>query len=440
MRVPQISASTAVLGALVLLAGSALPQDAAKTVNPKPESESKYYDQGGVVVDGIAYFTASDKPGEFPHVAAFDVRSLRKLRTYRFSQTYDSTPLLFQKKDGTWLIIAHEYKKARTVAIGRETPEVQWISAANQPGALFFGYSYYQHKDGSKTILAACQNGLHGLCGESGEDLWWIKHGSSGGVTPCVDQDKGWVFFQGNGKLFKIRAADGKILKSVDVRQPNGCISWNTVLVNDSHGRFVATRWYGKPQWDSALRVYDEELKLVWEKTGLPIGKKTTLTYAEGKLVFGGGNSWSKKYKGDQWKYVVAYSITDGNIVWKYDASEFDFSSIMNVPYFNGHFYAETQQNGPQASRILRIRASDGRLEEVLDYGHPISSCGQCIIGRGTILSGDLHQHRLVATKIAENSQADWPGPFGDPQTNQMALPCEPEARLVPMKEIGRPE
>jgi hypothetical protein len=44
----------------------------------------------------------------------------------------------------------------------------------------------------------------------------------------------------------------------------------------------------------------------------------------------------------------------------------------------------------------------------------------------------------VVATKIAENSTLDWPGPFGDPQTNQMALPHEPGAKLVPMQEIGR--
>lgn len=35
---------------------------------------------------------------------------------------------------------------------------------------------------------------------------------------------------------------------------PNVCISRNTVLVNDSRGHFVATRWYGKPECDSAIR------------------------------------------------------------------------------------------------------------------------------------------------------------------------------------------
>ena len=44
----------------------------------------------------------------------------------------------------------------------------------------------------------------------------------------------------------------------------------------------------------------------------------------------------------------------------------------------------------------------------------------------------------IVVTKIAENSKMDWPGPFGNPQTNQFALPDEPGATLVPMFETGR--
>jgi hypothetical protein len=281
---------------------------------------------------------------------------------------------------------------------------------------------------------------------ETGRDEWWIKQGSTGGVTPCVDQEKGWVFYQCNGRLLKVRAADGAVLKSLEVPSPNGCSSWNTVLVNDSYGCFVATRWYGKPEWDSAIRVYDQDLRLAWEETGLPIGKKSTLTYARGKLVFGGGNSWAKRkpgdpieygYLGDTWKCVAAYSIRDGRMAWKCDLSRLEFTSVMNVPYFNGFFYAETQ-NGPSPSKLLRIDAASGRLCETLDYRRPITSCGQCIMARGLLLSGDLHEHRLVVTRVAEGSTADWPGPFGDPQTNQMALPDDGAAKLAPMKELGR--
>jgi len=118
-------------------------------------------------VDGIAYFTADDgnyvKTGlrapEFSSVVAFDVRSFKKVRTYHFDKTYDSSPLVFQKRDGTWLVIAHEWKKARTVALRRDDGRVAWICRPNQPGAYFFGFSYYQAGDGSKILFAAAANG-----------------------------------------------------------------------------------------------------------------------------------------------------------------------------------------------------------------------------------------------------------------------------------------
>jgi hypothetical protein len=214
------------------------------------------------------------------------------------------------------------------------------------------------------------------------------------------------------------------------------------LLVNDSHGYFVATYWYGANMWDGAIRVFDKDLKPVWEKTGLPIGTKPTLTYADGKLVSGSGNQWYAKYKGNAWKYIAAYAIGTGEMIWKCDLSKYTYTCILNVPYYNGFFYAETQDDPTPTpgvtSKLFRINASSGKLEQVVDYGRPISSCATCIIARGLVLSGDLWGDRVVATKIAEGSKLDWPGCFGDPQTNQMALPDEPGAKNVPMQEIGR--
>jgi hypothetical protein len=159
----------------------------------------------------------------------------------------------------------------------------------------------------------------------------------------------------------------------------------------------------------------------------------------DGKLVTGSGNHWSKKYEGDKWKYVAAYSISDGAILWRCDLSAIPYESLFNLPYFNGHFYAETTGGQYGASKLLRIRASDGALVETLDYKRSISSCAPCIIAHGKVLSGDLGEDRIVVTQIAEKSKADWPGPFGHPQMNQFALADEPEATLVPMKEV-RPQ
>lgn len=410
------------------------------------ESGLDLYSQGGVVVDGIAYFTANDssrregimRTEAYPCVVAFDAETHKKIRTYDFEFTYDSSPLVVQDSNGTWLVIAHEHKRARTVAIERDSGHVRWTSAANQPGNYFFGYSYYDRGDGSKLILMACKNGLHALSVDTGEEVWWIQRQGTGGVTPCVDQETGVIFFQCNGKVLKIRGDDGHVLKEVEVSWPNVCISWNTVLVDDTNGKFVATRWYGRPEWDSAIRVYDHNLNLVWQKTKLPNGKKDTLTYVGGKLICGSGNGWSKNYTGDEWKSLAAYDITDGRVVWKCDLSDYDYSGILNVPCLGNSLYAETSTSPPTTSHCFRINVETGELEEVYDYGRAITSCATHIIARGKIFSGDLWGDRVVVTRIAENCNASWPGPFGDPQKNQMTALSETEATLVPMAEIGR--
>lgn len=454
MQKPQIPGRMGIVCALSLIASVVLSQGTPVRTNPESASGLDYYAQGGVVVDGVAYFTASDgsrregvkRTQDFPCVVAFDIRTFKKIRSYGFGFTYDSSPFVFQRKDGTWLVIAHEHKRKRTVAMNRDTGQVEWISKANQPGAYFFGYSYFVREDNSKLLLMACPNGLHAMSSETGEDVWWVETRSTGGVTPCVDQAKGLVFYQCNGKVMKIRATTGEVLKEATVPPPHRCISWNTVLVDDSHGYFVATRWYGRPVWDSAIRVYDRDLNLVWEHKSLPHGKKDTLTYADGRLVTGSGNGWAKKrvgdgweylYTGDKWKYIAAYSIADGEMLWRCDLSKIDYWSIGNLPHFDGYFYGENGGSPPQTTKSFRINAATGKLEEVYDYGRMITSCATHIIARGLILSGDLWQDSTVVTRIADGSKADWPGPFGDPQTNQMAAPRERGVKLVPIREIG---
>jgi hypothetical protein len=204
----------------------------------------------------------------------------------------------------------------------------------------------------------------------------------------------------------------------------------------------VATYWFDflaedgktrKMEWNSAIRVYDAELNLAWERTALPAAKKSTLTYADGKLVVGTGGHWGAKYTGVEWKYLAAYSIERGDVVWKCDLSKQEYDAIINAPYAYGCFYAEAWG---KTTKLFRINAKSGVLEEALDYKAPANSCAPCLIACGKLLSGDLVRDGVLVTALAENSTAEWPGPFCDPQTNTYALPEEPKARLVPMKEI----
>ena len=126
------NSSIAAAWVVVLLARPVLAQQDTDRVNPTSDLGVEFYAQGGVVVDGIAYFTSDDggcvqtglRSSDFHSVVAFDVDTLHKVRTYPISQTYDSSPFLFQKKDGTWLVIAHEHKNKRTVACRRDTGQV----------------------------------------------------------------------------------------------------------------------------------------------------------------------------------------------------------------------------------------------------------------------------------------------------------------------------
>lgn len=426
------------------------PKSQRVRVNPVADSPVLHYAQGGVVKNGIAYFTSDpggNLPGkpwrddEFDYVMGFDARTLTKVRSYDFRSTYDSAPFVFQKKDGTWLITAHEEGSSRTVARRLDNDQIEWISPANQAVTIYFGVSTYRRPDGSSILYVARSNGLHAISGENGEEMWATPGTSYGGTTPCVDQARGWVYYQNDGNVYKLDATTGKVLVHQTVPLPNVCSSFNTVLVNDATGYFVLTRWHTdatkNTQWDCGIRVYDRDLNLVWAKKDLPYGKKATITYWDGKMVIGTGNHWGPKYSNADpaWKKLTAFNVKDGSTAWVCDLSDLNYISVFNVPYYNGHLYAEVE-NSPN-SYLVRIRASDGQRMETLTYDHRVSSCAPCIIAHGKMFSGNLSQDRVVVTLLAENSELDWPGTFGDPQTNTYALGHDPRATLVPMREIG---
>jgi len=108
----------------------------------------------------------------------------------------------------------------------------------------------------------------------------------------------------------------------------------------------------------------------------------------------------------------------------------------MNVPYLNGSIYAECSPAIGETSKIFRINAANGNLEEVFDYGCRVHSCAQPIISGGRMYSGSLAQDRIVVTELAAGSTYEWRGAFGDPQIHTNAVPDQPGVITVPMKEV----
>ena len=395
------------------------------------------YSQGGTIVDGIAYFTANSyqeyigddgtltnvfKSEGHPYVVAFEIDTLNIVRTYPFADTYDSTPLVIAQKDGTWLVLAHEHENARTVAMNRDTAEVEWISEANQPGGMFFGYSVYEKKDGTKLVLASVKNGLHAMSLETGEDEWFI--GMSGGVTPCVDQIRGFIYFQTSGKIVKIDADSGEIVQTATVEAPSSAVCWNTIWVDDENGSYVATYWYSSQLYGSAIRVFDPELNLCWEKKGLPMSKKATQAYYGGVLFAGCGDHWQKgeylNHTSTDWKKITAYHITSGEKKWELDLSPYSLTSVPNIIYCNGLLIAETQTNYRLGYHIFIIDASDGTLLQYLFQERPANSCGVPIFSGGCLFSGDLISDSVLVTTIGSGTATDWIGAYGNAQTNDM--------------------
>jgi hypothetical protein len=90
----------------------------------------------------------------------------------------------------------------------------------------------------------------------------------------------------------------------------------------------------------------------------------------------------------------------------------------------------------PQTTKRFRINVSSGALEEVFGYGRMITSCATHVMAHGKILSGDLWDDGIAVTELADGSKAEWPGPFGDPQTNQNAVTDKGGVQLVPIHEI----
>lgn len=368
----------------------------------------------GMVMEGIGYFQNLDGTG----VKAVDLDTYELLWEYKFEDIYDVSPLVEQKLDGTWLILEHERANGRVKALYLSNGETAWVSDNNIPYIGGTGFSIYVTKAGFPVILAKGSNGLHALSLEDGKELWFLPAQSWFGTIPAIDQTNRWIYSQSFEEIKKIDAETGKVLR-VAYTQPEAMTSHsNTLLVNDRHGYYVATvNWNGDVQKGNVV-VYDSCLNVVW-RTNRYVERLSSLSYHDGVLYSAQSGGWYdyllEKMKNVSWKHITAFKINTGSVVWDIELSKYDYTNMHDLIYCNGYIYAITDNIGtpqPLNRLLFRINALDGGIEEVLDYGFPLSICASPIITNGKLLEGG------VVTILGEGEKTDWYGQYGVRQMN----------------------
>jgi PQQ-like domain len=386
----------------------------------------------GIVRNGVGYF--QDSNGK--EVKAVDLDSFEELWKYNFSDLYDVSPMVEKTMNGTWLMIEHERANGRLKALYLADGKEAWTSDNNIPYIGGTGFNYYINKKGLTVVLAKGSNGLHALSIEDGKELWFAPAQSWFSTIPAVDQKNRWIYSQSFEIAEKIDAETGKVIRSA-YRIPEAMTSHsNTLLVDDNHGYYVATVNWNGSVLNGDLSVYDSTLKLVWKKNRF-VERLSSISYHDGTLFSAQCGGWYESEQSEtakhQWKYITAYDIQNGNVKWNLSLAKYNYINIHDVVYCNNYLYALTDNTGlsVKENRLLfRIRASDGFLEEVLNFGFPLSICASPLISGGKLFEAG------VPTRLGDGDKCDWYGQYGVPQLNQNAADDKAVIILSKMKNL----
>jgi hypothetical protein len=290
-----------------------------------------------------------------------------------------------------------------------------------------------------KHILVESNDGLYCLNIENGSTLWHFGPTHSGtnisnGLTPAVDQTNGFIYYQSYNRLWKLNAINGAVLDFVIITTQTLVASGNTILVNDVHGYFIACYYYANVAYGGAIKVFDANLDLVWEVTGLNASYKNKLCYHDGLLFTGTGDPFFNAeqigwYTGElEQCRVIAYDITDGSVEWTFDPyplatwNKDNVRGIMEVIYCNGYIIAETNTSGSKNYEVFVLDVTDGSVVKSYEHTAPISSCGTPALSKGKLFTGDLYSNKIVVIVLGTGDEDDF-APFGTHQTNTMEAP-----------------
>ncbi len=369
-------------------------------------------------------------------VKAVDLDNFEELWTYKFEDMYDVSPMVERKKDGTWLVIEHERANSRIKALYMATGEDAWVSDNNIPYIGGTGFNYYINKEGQTVVLAKGSNGLHALSVEDGTEFWFAPSQSWFSTIPAVDQKNRWIYSQSFERVEKIDAETGRVMKSIYTVPDAMTTHSNTLLADDEYGYYIATaNWNGNLLYGD-ISVYDSMLKLVWKKPRL-IERISSLCYHNGTLFSAQCGGWypfqNKLTENLDWKYITAFDIRNGNIKWNLSLAKYKYSNIHDVVYCNSYVYAITDNTGSMVKEnrlLFKIRAGDGYLEEILDFGFPSSICASPVISNGKLFEAG------IPTFLGEGEKSDWYGQYGVRQVNHNSAEDKSVIRSGKMRNL----
>jgi hypothetical protein len=336
---------------------------------------------------------------------------------------YDVSPMIEQMKDGSWLVIEHERANSRVKALYMAEGKEAWVSDNNIPYIGGTGFNYYIDKNGLTVVLAKGSNGLHALSVDDGTELWFTPAQSWFSTIPAVDQKNRWIYSQSFERVEKIDAETGKVLKSVYTVPDAMTTHSNTLLADDEFGYFVATaNWNGNLLYGD-ITVYDSTLNVVW-KNKRYIERLSSLCYHNGLLFSAQCGGWylfqNELTDKQDWKHITAFDIRNGYIKWDLSLAKYNYNNIHDVVYCNKYVYALTDNTGSMVKEnrlLFRIRAEDGFLKEVLDFGIPKSICASPVISGGKLFEAG------IPTLLGEGEKTEWYGQYGVRQLNHNAAP-----------------
>jgi len=379
-------------------------------------------DEYGIIKDGKAYMSREGSRGSA--LVSFWVKNGEIIRCYDISGSYGTAPLL---EHG--ILAQHSWMEGGfTTAFREEDGAILW-TAYGQPGHPM-GMAYYEHLSKGYLYVSA-NNGLHCLNFDTGELLWHFQAEiSANPVTPVVDDENGWLYYQSDNKMWKLDAVSGKVIWNKPISGNTSTNYWATILLNDKYAGYqVLAHWLlqnksetNESPYSTVIYSFSSDGVTNWKIRLDECVSKSLTCYKGVVAVQSFGN------------LVRGFNATNGEPLWQFDSKD-SYSSARNfgtamIVVGERLVIVTTEEGdpwGPDNGRLFFLDPPTGRKLGELDLGMPRSSCAYPIASEGVILVPNLYNHSIEAWKVGEGDKIDFypfrgsKGQTGAPE-NQRAI------------------